>query len=312
MPNEKIRQSSLEAVEVISDLLRGKPDIAAFSIDGVMKMTNGAWVFRATINGHDAVLKRYLRRNAAAVVMAAKRELDHLERIFGSGHLQANRCLFAYPESGLIALSYAPGSRLDKKIMRSYGPWRLKLITRSGQWLRRYSEERQQISPMAPRRWVEKLEAKSTHHVTDPKDRRLLADLLAKLHGQIGTLRGAPMLRGASHGDFVGMNAHVHRGTIVGVDIQGEHWTPIARETACFLVWQQIHDRRLRGGLTFGLRSRDLAAFLSSGVLPAVEHKSTLPFFIGEQLYLRALIHYQGKSGRACMEAIGAYCSYDA
>ncbi|MEL6782786.1 MAG: hypothetical protein AAFO51_10435, partial [Pseudomonadota bacterium] len=228
----------------------------------------------------------------AHTVRSLKGELDRLETIFGTGDCQANRCLAAWPEDGVAVLSFAPGTRLDLKIAKAKGQARVKLLAHSGRWLATYTTARRRDATFGPGYWIKRSSARD-HSAINAEDQALLDQLITALHHQNDRVKGCPVLQAASHGDYVGMNAHYHRGVICGVDIQGEYWGALAREAARFLVWQQIHDADRPTNRTHGLLADDVRAFLSSGVLPAPEHETTVPFFVGEQLYGRFVEDYR-------------------
>jgi len=102
---------------------------------------------------------------------------------------------------------------------------------------------------------------------------------------------------------------------IYGVDIQGECWMAVAREAARFLVWQQLHDGLNTPETSFGINSPDWKAFLSGNLLQDTEKRTTLPFFIGEQLFNRFVEDYdtptvqsQGRIAIAAYLAQAATC----
>jgi hypothetical protein len=108
-------------------------------------------------------------------------------------------------------------------------------------------------------------------------------------------LAGAPFTRAATHGDFVAINAHLDGGRIIGVDVQGEAWLPLARDIARFLVWQQIKDPA-PGPLRHGIAAQDFQAFLAAPLLSGEEVETILPFFIGLGLVQRLAEQPEGSA----------------
>ena len=283
---------SEQAAQELNSFLDKQPEITRYALLDAIKVTEKSWVYKAKANGEKVVVKRFLDGDVAHTVRSLKGELDYLETAFDDDRFQANRCLYAWPESGTVILSFAPGKRLGDKIAGSSGKARMRLMKQSGEWLHRYCASRQRDSTFGPGFWVKQVAAKSTDHITSKDDRMLLDRLLASLRDQVETVKGAPVVQAATHGDFVGINTHFHRGTIYGVDIQGECWLAIAKEAARFLVWLQIHDSSRGGERRYGISLEYIDAFLQSNVLSTGEQTTTLPFFIGEQLFGRFVEGY--------------------
>lgn len=257
-----------------------------------LKVTDKSWVFSARINGEKVVVKRFLESGADHTVQSLKGELDYLETVFGDGNCQANRCLMAWPSDGIVVLSFAPGPRLGDKISGARGRKRRQLLTLSGTWLARYTAPRRRDSTFGPGFWIKQMLGKDLSQISAPADLTLLTQLVDAMRAQNDTVKGCPVVQAATHGDFVGINAHFQSGIIYGVDIQGECWLAIAKEAARFLVWLQIHDPDRPVKRCWGIAKDDWDAFLESGVVSNAETKTTLPFFVGEQLYGRFVESY--------------------
>ncbi len=280
------------ASQELNGFLSQQPEVERFKLTDSLKVTEKSWVFKAKINGERVVIKRFFEGDFSHTVRSLKGELDFLERAFDDNRYQANRCLYSWPETGIVILSFVPGKRLGDKIAESTGGERWRLLKQSGEWLRQYCSFRQRDSTFGPGFWVKQVASKSTDHISSKEDRRLLDSLLASLRDQVEKVKGAPVVQAATHGDFVGINTHFHRGTIYGVDIQGECWLAVAKEAARFLVWLQIHDSSRAGDRRHGIHLGYIDAFLESDVLNAGEQTTTLPFFVGEQLYGRFVEGY--------------------
>lgn len=279
------------AKALISDFV-GYPGVQSLELGEEIKSSAQATVYRAILNGTQVIIKRFHDQDAAHTVVCAKAELDHLERVFGDSDCQANRCVMALPEKGILVLSLVPGRRLGEEIDRLSGKAREKVLEQSGRWILRYAEGRTKRSRFWPGRWIRRLEKKSIDHVSNPDDLALLSQLLRTLRRMVPLIRGTTALKAAVHGDFVGLNAHYHEGVLYGVDIQGQSSMIVAREVSRFLVWQQIHDDARGGQRKFGINQSDWLSILSSDVLSEHEQATTLPFFVGEQLYLRFVSNY--------------------
>jgi len=295
---DKIRAEE-DAREAVTAVLNTKPEVQRFTLGDAVKVSLKSWVFRATINGEDTVVKRFFDGDVPQVLRNLKVELDFLELSFDDPRYQANRCLYAWPEDGIAVLSFAPGKRLGNEIAQASGDVRRQLVKQSGEWLRRYCSFRQRDSRFGPAFWVKKVASVKIDRIASPQDRLLLDRLLASIRSQVDGVRGVPVVQAATHGDFVGINAHYHQGTIYGVDIQGESWLAVAKDVARFLVWLQIHAPRPVGGHRYGISLEFIDPFLECGVLNVNEQETTLPFLIGEQLYGRFVEGYEREDLRA-------------
>ncbi|MFV0411076.1 MAG: hypothetical protein ACK5LJ_15670 [Paracoccus sp. (in: a-proteobacteria)] len=281
-----------------------------FELQEVLRETGQARVYRASLDGAPIIIKRFTTKDAAQIVVRAKTELDHLEQVFGDSEYQANRCILALPDKGIIVLSFAPGQRLDDEIGRLSGQARADVLAQSGRWIMKYAEGRTRTSTFAPGYWIRKLESLPKGHIDAPEDLDLPDRLLQALRLAAKPLGGTSALKAAVHSDFVGMNALYHEGVLYGVDIQGECWMAMSRAVGRFLVWQQVHDDTDGMSRRFGLDREDWRAFMSGDVLSELEQSTTLPFFIGVELYARFISEYRRKRIRSnCRLAIEAFLS---
>lgn len=288
----------IEAERALAKILEEKTEVQNFKLLKPLKVSGKGWVFSAMINGEKVVVKRFLGNAYMRTTQSLKSELDYLETVFTDEKFQVNRCIFAWPESGVVVLSFAPGMRLGDQISISSGEARHRLLKQSGEWLQKYCAARSRDRTFGPRYWVDRLASKPLDHISSKDDRMLLERLLMQLRSQVGRVRGVSVVQAATHGDFVGINAHFHKGTIYGVDIQGESWLAVAKEVARFMVWTQIHDSSRPQSRRYGICEKDLDSFLSSQILSSEEQTTTLPFFIGADFYSRFVEEYSRREIR--------------
>ncbi len=281
-----------QAADAVQAALLQFPEVQDADIRRVLKFAATSQVYLGRVNGEKVIVKKFAGADATHTVQSLKGELDYLENVFTQETCQANRCLMAWPEEGLVVLSHAPGKRLEEKISESKGASRAKLFRHSADWIETYTRARNRQTAFGPGYWIKELSQKPLDHIDDPEDKTAIDALLSALKRMNDTVKGAPVMQAATHGDFVGINAHFHKGVIYGVDIQGECWMAVAREAARFLVWQQLHDGLNTPETSFGINSPDWKAFLSGNLLQDAEKRTTLPFFIGEQLFNRFVEDY--------------------
>lgn len=287
------QQARRHARDTLQTFLTAQEEVQTVRILEVIKANDKTWVATALINGEKVVIKRYLGAHTAKTILRLRDELSLLEQVFGAGTHQVNKCLMSWPDEGIAVLSFAPGQRLDDAIAKARGPGRERLLTHSGAWLAKYTQGRRKDGSFGPAYWIKRVRNRNRDHIDDPDDLRLLDRLMDALKQQKPRLNGCPVVQAASHGDYVGMNAHYHAGIIYGVDIQGECRIPLARDCARFLVWLQIHDKARPDDRTHGIATPTWTGFLKSDVLSVQEQDTTLPFFVGEQLYYRFVNDYR-------------------
>ncbi len=271
----------------VTELMLAQPGIRRFRITEVLKHSDHSAVFRARLNGKPVVVKQFFQSNSASEIAAMQSEIDHLEGVFDGEIFQANTCLHAWPDTGLVVLSFARGQRLSDKISSSDSDQRRRLFRRAGKWLKLYGTGRQQQGSFSPRWWMGRLPNPEHCHMSNASDRALLIELFHGLERAARNSIGASVTHSATHGNFVATNIIFHRGTLCGINIKGDIRLPVAREVARFLVHQQISDSHEGDARQHGIWRDDLRAMISSEVIPNVERDTTLPFFIGEQLYGR-------------------------
>lgn len=279
------------AAEALSGVLSGHPEFASLKITQVLKLDETRQVFQARLNGEKVAIKRFLGSTATEMARGAQTELDYMAPRMGQGSLRLNRCLHALPDLGVVVLSFVPGRRLNDILTTANRGKRRRLLRQSGQWLAAYTQPRQRLAKFGPGHWIQRrMELDTT--VLYPKDKALLKELLSALRGQAQATAGHPVKQAATHADFVPLNLHFHRGTLYGVDVQGERWMAIARDVARFLAWLPVYLPTEGEATLHGIAQVDRDALLACGILDADQQATTLPFFIGEQLYFRFVTAY--------------------
>ena len=273
-----------KAVEV-QNILMSKPDIETCEIYKTLKASRTGVVFLCMLNGQKVVVKLFRGPNVNNAVIQMSQELDVLIEEMGSGTYQVNRCIHAYPSDGLIVLSFARGYPLARLLNHAQGEERAELLRESAEWLQTFVKIRTSNAVFEPEEWLISSRTKDISHITDQSDLQMLEALLISMEKQASQIKGSPFLKAASHGDLSRHNLHYYMGTITGVDIEGTRWLPIAQEIAWFLIFVQVANHRELEETYWGIYDQDWKAFLSNGILPMVEQETTLPFFIGQQLY---------------------------
>ena len=285
------------AAEALSGIVSDRPGFASLKITQVLKLDDTRQVFQARLNGEKVAIKRFLGPKATEMARGAQTELDYMAPRMSQGPLRLNRCLHALPDLGVVVLSFVPGRRLNDILTTANRGKRRRLLRQSGQWLAAYTEPRQRVAEFGPGHWIERRLALDTAAIY-PKDKALLKDLLMALRKQAQATAGLPVKQAATHADFVPLNLHFHRGTLYGVDVQGERWMAIARDMARFMAWLPVYLPTEGEPTVLGVAKVDYEALLACGILDAEEQTTTLPFFIGEQLYFRFATAYGNRTHR--------------
>jgi hypothetical protein len=276
------------SVEIdLHKLVSGHAAFSDFHVEEVLKTGPDQATAICIFGGQKVVIKKFLDAEPARRILAAKAELDTLAAFMNAPPFRVNECLRAFPELGLIVLTFAPGTRLSEAIKHAEFQERMALMNLSGRWLKTYTTGRSEIShKFSPDWWIKKRitafgenPPKSLVEIFDP--------VLQQVQNLAAPLRGMSITKAAIHGDYSSINAHYHDGTIYGVDIQGKARLPIVQDVAKFLVWTQLHTPlQHTGDIDFvnGIAEPDVSAFLASDVLPENEIDTLLPFFIGLQI----------------------------
>ncbi|NCU19275.1 hypothetical protein EOM89_00725 [Candidatus Falkowbacteria bacterium] len=274
------------AVAALQALAATQPELAGLRRPAVRKLAPDREVYLARLDRRRVVLKRFIGPQASQTVTETARELAFLARTMASGPYQVNLCLLALPEAGLVVLSEAPGLRLEAAISAASPALRARLMRQAGDWLGQYTNGRLRTAEFAPRFWMQRLNG---HHAEGlpPARLQVMAPLKAHLDAQVPALLRHRVLQGATHGDFTGGNLHYHKGTIYGVDIQGETWMALANDVSRFLVGQALRNSDPAVPRHHGIAAPDWQAFLSSGLIPEAEQDTVLRFFIGHQIWWR-------------------------
>lgn len=257
--------------------------VPGLHVESCRKLKPDSAVFIGRLGDRPVVIKQFLADGAARVA-AMKAELDHVTGLMEGTRHGINPCLTTLPEAGAIVLGHAGDLRLSDAI-RSAPAARPALMTQAGDWLATYVGPRRRVEAFRPKRWLARLDEAAPRQRLPGQD-PLISHATRALRQMGRGLAGAPFTRAAVHGDYVAINAHLHEARIIGVDVQGEAWLPLARDIARFLVWQQITDPA-PGPLCHGIAAADFRAFLSAPLLTEEETTTILPFFIGLGLVQR-------------------------
>jgi hypothetical protein len=267
----------------------GVPEL---QIDSCRNQKPDSAVFFGRLAGTPVVIKQF-PTDGPARVAAMKAELDHVTALMAGTPHRINPCLMVLPQLGAIVLGHAGDLRLSDALKMAAGN-RATLMAQAGDWLATYVGLRRRTESFRPKRWLARMEEAALAQGLD-RQAPLIRKAARALRQMGWRLAGAPFTRAATHGDFVAINAHLDGGRIIGVDVQGEAWLPLARDIARFLVWQQIKDPA-PGPLCHGIAAQDFHAFLSAPLLAGEEVETILPFFIGLGLVQRLAEQPEGSA----------------
>ncbi len=266
--------------------------VSGLQIDSCRNHKPDSVVFFGRLAGKPVVIKQFTTDGPARMA-GMKAELDQVTSLMAGTRHGINPCLMVLPKLGAIVLGHAGDLRLSDALKVAAGD-RAALMAQAGDWLATYVGPRRRIESFRPRRWLARMEEAALARGLD-RQAPLIRQATRSLR-QLGRgLAGAPFTRAATHGDFVAINAHLDGGRIIGVDVQGEAWLPLARDIARFLVWQQIKDPA-PGPLRHGIAAQDFQAFLAAPLLSGEEVETILPFFIGLGLVQRLAEQPEGSA----------------
>lgn len=280
--------TKIAAIAGLHARIDGLDGLARATVFAVIKDGARQSTFAVDCAGRRMIIKAFHGQGAEETVARAQAELTRLEVTMSAGPYQVNRCIAAYPERGLIALSFVDGTRVHD-LLKTAGPQdRAALIEGSGRWLDHLCGHNRSTSGFAPARWLAKRRAADLSGV-DAADRAELARLLDWMADAVPALKGFGLRKAPTHGDFVSINLMKAGPVFFGVEIQGLPTLPVARDVARFLVWVQLKTPLYGAYLSHGIAVADLYACLRSNVLDEEETRRVLPFFLAEQLFGRTL-----------------------
>ena len=271
-PHDKV-----DALGELSSALSG----SELSLNLCLRNTAESSVFSGEMAGRPVVLKQF-HINGPARVARMQAELALVAAQMQGGPHGINQFLLGLPDLGIAVLEHVGNTRLSAVIATTPHD-RTKLITQSADWLLAYIGERRRTERFRPRRWIDHMDTSLS--VLDGQT-PIVRSARRQITRIARNLAGTDFTRAATHGDFVSINAMWDNGRIIGVDVQGESWLPLARDVARFLVWQELTDPA-PGPRLWGIAQSDLAAFLAVPLLDKAESKSQLPLFIGLELLKR-------------------------
>ena len=268
----------------ISRAVLRHPDIARLDLGPVIKNVKTRQVVACRINGERMIVKRFSSGNPRGTVHSLATELNQVSGHMSTGRNQVNICRFAFPEEGLVVLSLAEGQRFDDCVSQASPKIRQDQMRRAGEWLAVYATGRRKPVSWHPQKLIDVC-SRSVSPSLSLEDTELLANLRRAMAKHSAETKGLFVTKAASHGDYTGLNLHVSGDLLTGVDIQKTTRTMLARDIARFLVWSHLNYPEASDW--YGLSKSDKQAFLSSGIIPDVEAKHVLPFFVADQFHRR-------------------------
>jgi hypothetical protein len=259
-------------------VLAGLPELADLTVTETLRLAPGRAVFLAERAGLPVIVKHLTGPQRAAQAQAVADEILHAtDRLSGTPHRVAGLIAVA-PAQGIICTHYAPGQRLDRLLVDLPRDEQLALLARAAEWLAAFTALRRKQGPFGAWYWVKQAAAVDLQEL-DPEGQALARAIRARLRAMAPALAGRPVLRVATHGDFVDSNLHWHDGTLWAFDLGGTQWLPLAHTVAHFLLWRAMADP-LPASRHFGLPADLVAGFLGGGILPA-DQLPILRFLLG-------------------------------
>ena len=246
-------------------------------------------VFHVKLDGQDLILKQFFGKNPENTVTTLCREQEFLSRTMFDGPYQVNRCLYAFPEIGVVLLEYRVGKTVGTLISSGDSAFRSEIVLKCGNWLKEFGAGRDEYSCFSPMFWINYLDKLDLIQDFEPETAALLDSLRQRLFLQAKTIAGIMVKKSALHDDFVGFNLIFNNDIICGIDIQTNNVLPYAKVAARFLTLLHISRPNRDPAQKYGISERDHDSFFASEVLPHSEYDTSLPFFIGEQIFLRLL-----------------------
>lgn len=228
------------------------------------------------------ILRREKGADAARVVANAEAEYKFVYRAMTGDSDKVAKCHFALPEHGLLCVSYIRGQLLFDFLLRAEEDKRIRLLKRSGGWLKLYIGDRKFIGDFSPGFWIKGIEKNQFPVEGDAaKYRDALKTRMLQMQDE---LTHYPLIKAAVHPRFTSNNLVFKNSIMTGFDITGKSWQPLARACAVFLAHHALfahYDEKVR--LNCGVGVEDFQAFFRNKLLPTDEQASLVRFFMYEQ-----------------------------
>jgi len=236
-------------------------------------------VYWAMFDGRDAVVKHYTGEKAAQLTKAAADTLQEASARMNSTPFRVPELLYVTQPLGLVVMSRAHGTPMSAQFTLGQSESRRQdLLKKAGAWLNAFTGKQETKAGFYPKFWAARgltqmpQGARTLHEVSSLT--RALDHMGQKTVGTVVSFA-------KTHGDFIAGNLIVAKDHITGVDIQGMHNLPIARDIATFLVWLTFKTPQMN--LQHGVGQSDMEMLCAAAQLPS-HQADILRFFIGEQL----------------------------
>ncbi len=272
------------AARDLAAILATLPDLADLTVTETLRLAPGRAVFRAERAGVPVIVKQLSGPQRAAQVQAMAEELRKARAILAPTPHHVAGVIATATAQGIICTEQAPGLRLDQVLTDLPRDEQLALLARAADWLAAFSAPRLKPGTFGAWYWV-KQAARVDLAGLDPEGRALAGALQARLRRMAPDLTGRPVLRAATHGDFVDSNLNWHAGALWAFDLGGAQWLPLPQTVAHFLLWRTMAEP-LPAARRYGLPADLVTAFLGRGVLP-VDQLPILRFLLGVAMLRR-------------------------
>ncbi|TCP62191.1 phosphotransferase family enzyme [Rhodovulum bhavnagarense] len=274
----------LDAAETLREIQSRRKAIARFEVKSVLTSGPNATVFDGRYDNQPAILKLFGGDKRTDQARAQKRELERLSAFMARGRYRVAPLIDAWPGEGITVTGRIDGVPMDTMLAACAPHDRDALIGGAGQWLAHLVAAATRPAEFGGRYWV-RVRTQALSRVQGGTDGELAQALANRLAARLPALVGQEITQARCHGDFAPANLIVTEAALYGIDIQNDHWLPLVKDVARFLVYLETNHPRTYGPRLFGMSRLDLQALTAPlTLLTPVDRGQLLPFFIGVEL----------------------------
>lgn len=308
----EIMDETLAAAETLAARRAAYPEIARIEVSELIAAGRRGAVFRGVRDGAEVALRLMHVPDPATAIARMAEALDELAGHMTDGPFRVPRLVTALPEAGAIVTQFIPGERLRDRLATAPEGERDEQLRAAGQWFAQIvaPPARHRVGAFQPQFWTERRAAALDRAAAEDRpdgDPQMARALARRLEEMTPPLRGARVTQGRGHGDFHAGKLIRTSEALYGVDIEGAHFLPMAKELARFLVHLELQTPRDGPGW-HGVSAADCGALLAEVPLAPHDEDAILPFMIGVELGdACAGPPREGADDARLMRAIGAY-----
>lgn len=276
---------ALAALQTLESLLESTGRDAEV-IEAMHLVPGNRALFRGTLEGRDVVFRLPLDES---IRLSFAKEWAELSRAHAYMSNPPNCVVDPVefdPDTGLLVISYIPGTPLFTHLRRAEPDARLPLIARAANWLAIYTRPTVADEKLNYRTWFDK-----ACNAADAQPHTSLREIEARIMRRMKRLgrrlHQTDCRTAISHGDFHLNNLILNGETLVGIDTGGSSRMPIYKDIARALTHMARRAEPYSANRHFGVDAASFNAFAAAFELTAIEREAYLPFMIAFETLIK-------------------------